>query len=118
MGSNAGPGQMNRPPGSAAARTTLSSRPGATAGEIAKATGLQHVDVVRALTALVREGAVARLRLPSGRSGYRLRAGGRGARPTMPGLRQRERAQAPSRASAAAGAPDRRPAGNVAPAPP
>jgi Fic family protein len=55
-------------------RNAVAERPGASAGEIASATGINRATVASTLSKLVREGELGRADLPSGRVGYRSRS--------------------------------------------
>jgi hypothetical protein len=52
-------------------RTAVENRPGATAGEIASATGIGRATVASTLGKLARDGELERTTLPSGRVGFR-----------------------------------------------
>src|SRR5215211_7015157 len=52
-------------------REVVAERPGATAGEIASATGIARSTVASTLGKLARDGELKRAELPSGRVGYR-----------------------------------------------
>lgn len=55
-------------------REQVEQRPGATAGEIAAATGIARATVAGTLGKLARDGTLAKTELPSGRVGYRFAA--------------------------------------------
>jgi len=53
-------------------RETIAERPGATAGEVAAATGVGRATAATTLGRLARDGELERTTLPSGRVGFRL----------------------------------------------
>jgi len=53
-------------------RETIAERPGATAGEVAAATGMGRATAATTLGKLARDGELERTTLPSGRVGFRL----------------------------------------------
>jgi hypothetical protein len=62
----------------------VSERPGASAGEITSASGLDRTIVATTLSRLVKRGELERVELPTGRGGYRVASDGGGSASSGP----------------------------------